>query len=217
MLKKMKKILAGLFILFIVSLISSQIWIYKSTKQSIYNNISELPYNKVGLIPGCNKYVSNGIINYYYTQRINTGVQLYKMGKIDYILVSGDNAHASYDEPREMKKSLIEAGIPKNRIYSDYAGFRTLDTIIRAKEVFRLDQVTFISQNFHNQRGVFIGKNREIDVIAFNAGSGSIRYGLKTRVREIFAKFKMLLDLYILDKGPKFLGEEITIGENQDS
>lgn len=216
MLKKIKKILIGLCLVLLSTVIASQVWIYISTKNSIYSHSSELMHNKVGLIPGCNKYVSNGIINLYYQQRINAGVKLYKDKKIDFILVSGDNAHASYDEPTEMKKSLIEAGIPKEKIYLDYAGFRTLDTIIRAKEVFQLTEVTFISQNLQNQRGVFIGMNRGIDVTAFNAGTVSIRHGYKTVLRELFAKIKMILDLYILDKGPKFLGEVITIEDDQD-
>lgn len=184
-----------------------------STKGNIYSDINKLPYNRVGLIPGCNKYIARGVINGYYSQRIKAGINLYKSGKIDYILVSGDNAHRSYDEPREMMNSLIEGGIPKNRIYADYAGFRTLDTVVRAKEVFQQSRVTFISQDFHNQRGVFIGKSRGIDIVAYNAGTIPTRYGFKTEVREIFAKYKMLIDIYITNKEPKFLGDKIKIGE----
>lgn len=216
MLKKIKKILIGLSLILLSTVVFSQIWIYISTKDHIYSKTDELKHNKVGLIPGCNKYVSTGILNLYYVQRIKAGEKLYKEGKIDFILVSGDNAHASYDEPTEMKKSLIEAGIPKDKIYLDYAGFRTLDTIVRAKEVFQLNEVTFISQNLQNQRGVFIGKSRGIKVTAYNAGTVSIRHGFKIVTREFFAKIKMILDLYVLDKGPKFLGEEITISDDQE-
>lgn len=106
----------------------------------------------------------------------------------------------------------MEAGIPKDKIFSDYAGFRTLDTIIRAKEVFQLQEFTFISQNFQNKRGVFIGKHRDIDIVAYNVEGSNIRATFKTETREIFAKIKMLIDLYITDKGPKFLGDKITIG-----
>ncbi|MGL1893813.1 MAG: YdcF family protein [Spirochaetaceae bacterium] len=212
-LKKRFKILILIIVILILSILSSLSWIYISTKKNIYSNISELPYNRVGLIPGCNKYISTGVLNRYYIQRINAGVKLFNQGKIDYILVSGDNAHASYDEPREMRNSLVEAGIPNDKIYSDYAGFRTLDTIVRAREVFQLKDVTFISQNFHNQRGVFIGNHRNIKVDAFNVGSIDLKFGYKTEIREIFAKVKMLIDLYILDKEPKFLGDQITIGD----
>ncbi len=201
-------------ILSISAIIINNIWVNISTRNSIYSDIENLTHNRVGLIPGCNKYIKTGVINYYYVERIKAGARLFKAGKIDYILVSGDNAHASYDEPREMKMSLIEAGVPKDRIVSDYAGFRTLDTIIRAKEVFQLERVTFISQDFQNKRGVFIGQKRNIEVIAFNAGSGDFKSGVKIEFREVFAKVKMVLDLYILDKKPKFLGDKIIIGED---
>lgn len=186
-------------------------WIMVSTEKSQYSELDTLPYNKVGLIPGCNKYVSDGVENIYYNQRIEAGVKLYNLGKIDYILVSGDNAHASYDEPREMKKSLMEAGIPKDKIYSDYAGFRTLDTIVRAKEVFQLNELTLISQSFQNVRGVFIGKNKEINIAAYNVDGINKDTSYKIEIREIFAKIKMLLDLYIMNTEPKFLGDKITI------
>lgn len=212
--KKIKKILLFTISISVLIITLNLTWIFITTKNSIYSNSLELTYNRVGLVPGCNKYIADGVINIYYTQRINAASRLYKAGKIDYILVSGDNAHASYDEPREMKKSLIEAGVPKENIYSDYAGFRTLDTIVRAKEVFKLDKVTFISQNFQNQRGVFIGKYKDIDIIAYDADNTGIKRDLKTEFREIFAKMKMLIDLYILAKEPKFLGDEIVIGNS---
>jgi SanA protein len=207
---KLSLIITSLVLLIITT---GNIWINRSTKSKLYSDITTLPYNKVGLIPGCNQYVADGVLNTYYTQRIEAGAKLFRQGKIDYILVSGDNAHASYDEPRAMKKSLIESGVPKDRIYSDYAGFRTLDTIVRAREVFQLKEVTLISQSFQNRRGVFIGEKRDIDIVAFNVEPLGIETNYKTRIREVFAKMKMLLDLYILDKEPKFLGDEIIIGE----
>jgi len=212
MILKFLKPLFIIFISFILLIIVCITWINITTREFVFNEISKLPYNKVGLIPGCNKYVADGVINEYYVERINAGVELFNSGKIEYILVSGDNAHVSYDEPRLMKASLVEAGIPKERIYSDYAGFRTLDTTVRAKEVFKLENLTFISQSFQNQRGVFIGKNIDIDIVAYNADGPDEKLTIKTEVREIFAKIKMLIDLYIIYKEPKFLGDEIIIG-----
>lgn len=215
MIKKINFTIQLLISLTILSISSSLLFISISTNKNIYNEVEGLPYNRVGVIPGCNKYIATGVINSYYTERINAGVKLYNSGKIDYILVSGDNAHASYDEPREMMNSLIESGVPRNRIYADYAGFRTLDTIVRAKEVFQQERVTFISQNFHNQRGVFIGQSIDLNVVAYNAGVTSMKYGLKTEFREIFAKVKMLIDIYVIDKKPKFLGDKIDIGREE--
>ncbi|MBN2616675.1 MAG: YdcF family protein [Spirochaetales bacterium] len=203
-------LLSALFLL----LVSMQ-WIHISTKNNIFDNIKKIPYNKVGLIPGCNKYIANGVINVYYEQRIAAGVELFRNSKIDYILVSGDNAHPSYDEPREMRNSLVEAGIPNDRIISDYAGFRTLDTIIRAKEVFSLKDFTLISQSFQNRRGIFIGKFNNLNIVAYNADFNDKKFDISIETRELFAKINMLLDLYIFAKEPKFLGETIPIGNDQ--
>ena len=209
--KNIKTLFLIILLIFFITIIGLT-WINFSTNSYVYSNYKELPYNRVGLIPGCNKYVANGVINEYYTQRIDAGVKLFNSGKIDYILVSGDNAHVSYDEPRQMKASLVEAGVPKDKIYSDYAGFRTLDTTVRAKEVFKLNKLTFISQSFQNQRGVFIGRHIGMDIVAFNADYSEKTLNLKTEIREIFAKIKMLIDIYIIYKEPKFLGDEIIIG-----
>ncbi len=189
------------------------LFIDSKSKDFIYSDINNLPYNKVGLVPGCNKYIAPGVLNIYYTQRINTTYKLFKAGKIDFILLSGDNALVSYDEPTEMKKSLIELGVPKEKIFLDYAGFRTLDTIIRANKVFQLDSVTFISQSFQNQRGVFIGEHQGMNIVAFNADYDDFENEKRIIIREFFAKIKMMLDLYIINKEPKFLGDLITIGD----
>ena len=131
--------------------------------------------------------------------------------KIDYILISGDNGTNTYDEPTTMKNDLITKGIPASRIYLDYAGFRTLDSIIRAKEIFTLQKFTIISQKFHNERAIFIAENKGINAIGFNARDVNIHYGLKTQIRERFARVKMIIDL-LIGKQPKYLGKKIPIG-----
>lgn len=102
-------------------------------------------------------------------------------------------------------------GIPDSNIVLDYAGFRTLDSVVRAKKVFKTKQLTVISQKFHNQRAIYIGKYKDMKMIGFNAKDISIRAGFKTQIREKLARVKMMLDL-ITNKEPKFLGDEIEIG-----
>jgi SanA protein len=181
------------------------------TSKSLFNNTNKIPYNEVGLVLGASKYVYKKRINLYFKYRIDATVALFKAGKIKKILVSGDNAVKGYDEPTDIKNELINAGIPANCIYLDYAGFRTLDSIIRANKIFGLKQFTIISQKFHNQRAVYIANYFSIQSIAFNAkdvkGSGSIR----TNLREKLARVKTILDLYLLKTKPKFLGKKIEI------
>lgn len=127
-------------------------------------------------------------------------------------MVSGDNGHVSYNEPKEFRKELIKRGIPKEKIYLDYAGFRTLDSMVRAKEVFGLEEVTVISQQFHNERAIYIAKKNGLEAIGFNAQDVQGYSGFKVKTREALARTKVFLDLF-LNVQPKFLGEKIAIGE----
>ncbi len=179
-------------------------------KNSIYENELKIPENRVGLILGASKYTSNGQINLYYKYRLEAAISLYKSGKIEYILISGDNSKKDYDEPTDFKNDLILKGIPENKIYLDYAGFRTLDSVVRAKEIFGLTAVTIISQKFHNERALYLAKHFNIDAIAFNAKDIKGRYGFKTKLREYIARTKASLDI-LFNVEPKFLGEKIEI------
>ncbi|MDX5325726.1 MAG: YdcF family protein [Bacteroidota bacterium] len=187
-----------------------------SRSSKTYTSIQEIPHRKVGLLLGTAKYAIGGRENLYYRYRLEATRDLFFGGKIDYILVSGDNGTVQYNEPSTFRKDLIKMGIPSDRIVLDYAGFRTLDSVERCKRVFGEDSITVISQGFHNQRAIYIADNRGIHAIGFNAKDVGTSYGFKTRLREKLARVKTLLDLHILNTEPKFLGEEIQIG-GQDS
>jgi len=185
-------------------------WVESSASDQLFSNASDIPSNKVGLLLGTGKTLTNGHINLYYKYRIDAAVKLYKAGKISYVLVSGDNGHEDYDEPTTIKNDLMAKGIPAHKIYLDYAGFRTLDSVVRSKAIFGQERITIISQQFHNERALFIAGRKGIEAVAYNAKDVNARYGLKTRVRERLARVKMLLDL-IFGKKSKFLGERVVI------
>lgn len=199
-----------LIVIVILYVLSINYWITTKAKDHVYNTVSKIPENKVGLILGAGKYVVSGHINLYYKYRLEAAVSLYNSGKIKYILVSGDNSKKDYDEPTDFKNDLIEKGIPANRIFLDYAGFRTLDSMVRAKEIFGLTEFTIISQKFHNERALYLAKAHDINAIAFNAKDVPGRYSLKTNLREYLARTKASIDL-LFNVKPKFLGEKIEI------
>lgn len=201
-------LLIGIFSL--IGLFGADRLVEKTASDKVFNSTEEIPYNKVGLFLGTGKILSNGRINLYYKYRIDAAVELFKAGKIDYIFVSGDNSTKEYDEPSTIKEDLIKNGIPANRIFLDYAGFRTLDSVVRCKEIFGQSSITIISQQFHNERAIYIAKRKDIDAVGFNAQDVNVNYGFKTQIREKFARVKMVLDL-IFGKKPKFLGEKIKI------
>lgn len=199
-------LLIGIGLIFLSNVIVSY-----ASKNKLYSDASKIPANRIGLLLGTGKFVKSGRINLYYKYRLDATVELYKKGKIEFVLISGDNSRKDYNEPETFRDDLIAAGIPEDKIYLDYAGFRTLDSVVRAKEIFGQNQFTIISQKFHNERALFISKNKTIEAIAFNAKDVSRRYGLKVKIREVFARTKMVIDLYLIGKQPKFLGEKIEI------
>ena len=184
--------------------------IEKATVGKTFGSIEEIPRNRVGLILGTSNRLVGGRSNPYYTNRVDAAITLFKAGKIDYILVSGDNSSPYYNEPIVFKRDLIKGGIPEERIFLDYAGFRTLDSMVRAKAIFGLDKVTIISQKFHNKRAIYLAGKKGLDAIGFNAGDISIKNGLKVQIREYFARVKVFIDL-ALNTQPKFYGEKIEI------
>ncbi|WP_299224867.1 ElyC/SanA/YdcF family protein [uncultured Psychroserpens sp.] len=207
--KKLKiLILIGVFVM--TALIVTDNIISFQARNKVYNSVTEIPKNKVGLVLGTIKYLSNGNVNLYYRYRIDAAVELYKAKKIDFILISGDNGTKNYDEPTTFKADLISKGIPEDRIFLDYAGFRTLDSVIRAKAVFGQESITIISQKFHNERAIYLAKHNNVKAIAYNAKAIRGRYGIKVQIREYFARAKASIDV-LFNTEPKFLGTKIEI------
>jgi SanA protein len=177
-----------------------------------YADVKRIPHRRVGLVLGCSQYVERRWENPFYTNRIAAAASLYRASKVDYLIVSGDNHRAGYDEPSDMKLSLIRAGVPAERIYCDYAGFRTLDSVVRVQQVFGQQSVTIVSQAFHNRRAIFLARSRGIDAIGFNAADVDATSGFSTRVREQISKVGAVLDAYLLHRHPKFLGPKVVVG-----
>ncbi|UWX60169.1 YdcF family protein [Chryseobacterium oranimense] len=213
----MKKVIKNIFKIFLLLLVAGIIFIawanYSIRKESsalVSYNISDVPETKVALLLGTGKNLNNGMPNAYFYNRIQAAIDLYKSGKIKYIIVSGDNSTKDYNEPEDMQLTLMKYGIPKDRIIMDHAGFRTLDSVVRAKEIFGQNKLVIISQKFHNERAVFLAKKNGIEAFGYNANDVNKYAGLKTNLREYLAKTKVYWDL-IFRVQPKFGGEKIQI------
>lgn len=202
-------ILIFLFISFIGVYVCNR-YIDKAAEGKVFKDVNAIPYHKVGLLLGTSKYLGSGVENPYFKYRTNATVELYKAKKISYVLISGDNSRKDYDEPTMMKTDLVAGGIDSTKIFLDYAGFRTFDSMVRLKEVFGQDSVTIISQEFHNQRALYIARREGIEAVAFNARDVGKRMGFKTQLREKFARVKVFVD-YLFGKNPKFLGPKVII------
>lgn len=124
-------IIAGLLM---VTAIALDRWISWKTAPFIYDELQDLPHRQVGVVLGTAKYYKTGGINQFYQYRIQGALNAYNSGKVSYLLLSGDNALHSYNEPMTMRRDLMAAGVPASDIVLDYAGFRTLDSIVRTEK-----------------------------------------------------------------------------------
>jgi SanA protein len=187
----------------LVILLSNR-WVINSTDAYVYTNWALMPENDVGLVLGTSPFTRGGKPNPHFYGRIEAAVQLYQIGKVRHFIVSGANPDQTYNEPRQMRRELVKAGIPENIITMDFAGLRTLDSMARAKEVFGLRRVTVITQEYHAYRAVFIGRKMDVQTVAYAApGPGP---SFQPYVREVLARVKAVLDLFVLRTRPKFLG-----------
>ncbi|MGO2357513.1 MAG: SanA/YdcF family protein [Mesonia sp.] len=210
MIKKLIITFISLVVLLLGFILLSNIMVVQGAKGKTFSKLEDIQKNKVGLVLGTAKFSTEGGVNLYFAYRINATVELFKNNKIDFVLISGDNGSVYYNEPQDFKKELIKKGIPEDKIFLDYAGFRTLDSVVRAKEVFGQESITIISQEFHNVRAIYLANHFNIQAIGFNAQDVSQRYGFKTRVREYFARTKAFIDI-LFGVEPKFLGDSIII------
>ena len=211
--KFLKKSFYTLLILGVLSLLFTAFANYKienSTEEFVSDKLEILPKTKVAVVLGTAPNLVSGYQNYYFTYRIEAATKLYQSGKVTHFILSGDHGRKNYNEPEAMKQALIKNGIPENVIYLDYAGFRTLDSMIRAKEIFGQKEFIVVSQEFHNQRAVYIARQNGINAYGYNAKDVNKNAGLKTNIREYFARTKVFIDSFFGIQ-PKFLGEKIEI------
>jgi SanA protein len=181
------------------------------TSAYLYQDIETIPAKKIGLVLGTSRTGRGSNLNPFYKHRIAAAVALYNAGKIRYVLVSGDNSTKNYDEPTSMKLDLVANGVPDSVIFLDYAGFSTMASIIRCKKVFNETDITIISQQFHNERAIYLALANNMTAVGYNANDVRGKYGWRTRIREYLARVKVHLDIWF-SKEPYFLGDEITIG-----
>jgi SanA protein len=173
----------------------------------VFHSVDAIPAREVGLVLGTSRETRHGKPNLHFNQRITAAAVLYHAGKVRHLLVSGDNHIATYDEPTDMRAALIAAGVPASAITCDYAGFRTLDSVVRAKNVFGLSQCTIISEDFHCPRALWIAQQYGLNAIAFAAPDVNLKsWSLRAGVREQFARAWCAVDLYVLHRRPHFPG-----------
>ena len=162
------------------------------------------------MVLGCSPRVGH-YRNSFFEGRISAAASLYKAGKVDRLLVTGDNGHQGYDEPTAMEEALVKRGVPVEHITKDFAGFRTLDSMVRAKRVFGLNDATIITDDFHMARSIYFANGAGLSVDGFPSKAGLNPMTTKTEFREVLARGLAVIDQEVLHTEPKFLGKHESI------
>lgn len=185
--------------------------VHHSAGNRLYADLASIPANDIGLVLGTSRYLRGGLPNAHFDHRMAAAAELFKAGKVRHLLLSGDNGTRGYDEPADMRSALLALGVPADALSLDDAGFRTLDSVARAKEVFGQRRVTIITDRFHAYRAVFLARHKGLDAIAYPCGEVELRYSARSRMRECLADVKACLDLWVFHTQPRFLGEPVSL------
>ncbi len=186
-------------------------WVLQSTRSARYTDLRTVPQNEVGLVLGTGRLLKNGTVNWHFRSRVLAAAQLYQAGKVKHLLLSGDNHSRDYDEPTDMKQALLALGVPESAMTLDYAGFRTLDSVVRARKIFGQQQVTLITDDFHCARAVFLARHQGLEAIAFASAEVPVARSFRSRLRECAARVVAVTDTFVVHRQPRFLGQKIEV------
>lgn len=191
------------------SILLTNVHVDSISRTYIYNDIDDLPHKQTGIVLGAFVHQGGGLSEMY-KDRVNTAIELYNKKKIEKILISGDHGNKSYDEVNSAKDYLLEAQIPARDIFLDHAGFDTYDSLYRARDIFRVDSLIIITQEFHLPRAVYIAGSLGHDVVGIKADRHTYPMIWYSEIRETFSKIKAFGDI-TFNSSPRYLGEEIPI------
>lgn len=207
------KITGGVLVGMVLLSAASEWYIFSASKSRIFEHSADVPVRAPALVLGCSPTFMGGPNGYFYN-RMDTAAELWRAGKAAVFVVSGDNSSHAYNEPDWMKQALVERGVPDDRIVCDFAGLRTLDSVVRMKEVFGVSTMIIVSQEFHNERALAIAAHEGMEAWAVSAPDvPNRRSRIKSWFRERAARMWMILDLWLWGREPRFLGEPVALPE----
>lgn len=181
-----------------------------ASRGHIFTAGTDVPPRSVALVLGTAPRVGRWK-NPFFENRMDTAAQLWRGGKVRHLLVSGDNSRHDYDEPTAMRDALIARGVPARAMTLDYAGFRTLDSLVRAREIFGLRELLIVTDDWHQPRALFLARAAGIDALGASSADVPWSMSAKTRVREWLSRVKAVADVCVLRTKPKFLGEPVKL------
>lgn len=195
-------VICSAIVLLLLTILTCHFIVVGNAYGRTYNDVDSIPHNRYGLLLATSPITPGGAHNFYFDNRIKAANELYKAGKIDYVIASGGDYTKEHeigcDEPAAIRDSLVARGIPIERIILDYEGLRTINSIVKAKEIYGLDSVTLISQKYHNERAIYLADHYNLHAVGYNAAPSHVRRNrIKNTLREYLARPKMFLDIFV--------------------
>lgn len=186
-------------------------WVWVQTSSAAHRHAAaDVPRAPVALVLGAG-LTRSGTPTPFLAGRLDVAADLYRRGKVEVLLVSGDNSTAGYDEPSAMRAYLIGRGVPEDVVVADYAGLDTWDSCTRAKRIFGVERATVVTQEFHLPRAVALCRSAGIE--ASGVGHDTSQWATTTaygHFREAFAAGKAMWDGLVAQPDPRFLGPRET-------
>lgn len=204
----LRLLLAGAVTLLLV--VGCNCWLLATNRARIFKSPADATPHAVALVLGTAPRVGKWK-NPFFEGRMDAAAELWRTGKVRHLLVSGDNSRTEYDEPTAMLEALIARGVPARAITLDYAGFRTLDSLVRARKVFGLREVAVVTDDWHQPRTLFLAKSAGLDAVGVCTAELPWRLSAKTRIREWLSRAKAVADVCLLGTKPKFLGDPVVL------
>lgn len=183
------------------------VWLVQRSRTRVFSVAAEVPECGAAVVPGTSRLAPSGRINVHWAGRMDAAAELYRSGRVKHILVSGDNRKHNYNEPVDMRKGLLERGVPAEAITLDFAGLRTLDTIVRAQRIFGVKQCVIVSDDFHLPRALWLADRHGLNAVGYCGPAVPWRLSAKSRVREWLARVRAAGDEWILHTQPRHLGD----------
>ncbi len=187
----------GLALFVVVTWLSNR-WVINSTDSALYKDSSLLPDNEVGLVLGCSPFVSSGKPNPQFHGRMKAAAELFRLGKVKKLILSGANPDQRYNEPKKMREALLELGVPSEAMVLDAAGDSTYESVTRARTVFGLTEVTLVTQKYHSYRALFLARKTGLRAVAYQAPTDGVKGpGFRHPPREVFARVAAVFDILV--------------------
>jgi SanA protein len=191
----------------IFSSIAANAWV-KRQAEPLIHQARDVSHAQTAIVLGA--FVSpRGELCPMLEDRVETAIQLFKAGKVDSLLMTGDHGKVDYDEANAMKRYAVKKGVPADKIFTDHAGFNTYDSMVRARQVFGVETAVVVTNGFHLERAVFLARTQGIKAEGVVADLRPYTYYYGHR--EFLARCKAVLNTYLLRPEPKFLGPAIPI------